>query len=284
MMRLATEARLSATISAHSGGDSACSAVAKRSTILLMTRKAVPKAQQDALEHICGKWQQWSSNWTTGSGQTRSGCQPVRQDNTMVDPHTIHLRVLCSVRCACFHTHNLQHNQRWQSPTATKPFVCAYLFLACVRHAPTCACPSCAHARHLHARALPMPETCVSLVYLHLYVCFWVCLYLHVWLYLLLPLPLSPGPSWPQSIIFVSLSIPLPLNTSLPAPLFYVFQYLYHCMCFLCQIMLSATVSAICVQATGENKRTIGLSWPPIKQIRILSVKFKRWIINYIIG
>jgi len=41
--------------------------------------------------------------------------------------------------------------------TSTKPFACAYLFLACARHTPTCACPSCAHARHLPARALSMP-------------------------------------------------------------------------------------------------------------------------------
>jgi len=42
-------------------------------------------------------------------------------------------------------------------PTSTKPFAYAYLFLACARHTPTCACPSCAHARHLPARALPLP-------------------------------------------------------------------------------------------------------------------------------
>jgi len=41
--------------SAHGGGDSACNAIAKRETILLIPRKAVPKAKQDAFEHICGK-------------------------------------------------------------------------------------------------------------------------------------------------------------------------------------------------------------------------------------
>ena len=34
---------------------SACSATAKRKTMLLMARKAVSKAKQDAFEHICGK-------------------------------------------------------------------------------------------------------------------------------------------------------------------------------------------------------------------------------------
>jgi len=36
--------------------------------------------------------------------------------------------------------------------TSTKPFACAYTFIACVRHA--CACPSCAHALWLPARKL----------------------------------------------------------------------------------------------------------------------------------
>jgi len=54
-MLLATEARLSVTTGAHGGGDSACSSIAKRSIILLMPHKAVPKAQQDTFEHICGK-------------------------------------------------------------------------------------------------------------------------------------------------------------------------------------------------------------------------------------
>ena len=70
--------------------------------------------------------------------------------------------MLCSVHCACFHKHNLQHNRRRQSPTSTKPFVCAYLFLVCARHAPTFACPSSAHAWHLPARALSMPAACAE--------------------------------------------------------------------------------------------------------------------------
>jgi len=86
----------------------------------------------------------------------------VLKDNTPGDPHTIHLRVLCSVHCACFHKHNLQHNRRRQSPTSTKPFVCAYLFLVCARHAPTFACLSYARAWHLPARALPMPAACAE--------------------------------------------------------------------------------------------------------------------------
>ena len=53
---------LSASTSAHGQGNSACSAVATRSTILLVPRKAVPKAQHDAFEHVCEKQQHWSSN------------------------------------------------------------------------------------------------------------------------------------------------------------------------------------------------------------------------------
>ena len=47
--------RFSASTSAHGGDNSACSATAKRKTMLLMARKAVPKAKQDAFQHICGK-------------------------------------------------------------------------------------------------------------------------------------------------------------------------------------------------------------------------------------
>jgi len=39
--------RLSASTSTHGGGDSACSAITKRQTILSMPCKAVPKAKQD---------------------------------------------------------------------------------------------------------------------------------------------------------------------------------------------------------------------------------------------
>jgi len=49
-MQLEKEARLIASTGAHGGGDSACSAVARISTILLMPRKAVPKVQLDAFE------------------------------------------------------------------------------------------------------------------------------------------------------------------------------------------------------------------------------------------
>ena len=44
-----------------------------------------------------------------------------------------------------FHEHNLKHNRRRKRPMLTKPFVCAYVFLAAVCHAPTCSCPLCAH-------------------------------------------------------------------------------------------------------------------------------------------
>jgi len=53
---------MSASTSAHGGGDSACSSVARRSTILLIPRKAVPKTQQDAQEYVRGKRRQWSNN------------------------------------------------------------------------------------------------------------------------------------------------------------------------------------------------------------------------------
>jgi len=48
-----------------------------RSTILPTHRQAVPKAQQDSLEHVFGKQLQWSNNWATGSGLTRSGWKSV---------------------------------------------------------------------------------------------------------------------------------------------------------------------------------------------------------------
>ena len=75
----------------------------------------------------------------------------------------MHMHVLCPVHCARFHKHSLQHNQRETKPTSTKLFVCANLFLACARHAPTCACPSRVHVRQLPARALPMLARAFSL-------------------------------------------------------------------------------------------------------------------------
>jgi len=87
----------------------------------------------------------------------------VLQGNTPGDPHTIPLRVLCSVHCVCSTNTTCNTNRRRQRPTWTKPRVCAYLSLACARHAPTCTCPSCAHARHLPARALPMPASACCL-------------------------------------------------------------------------------------------------------------------------
>jgi len=53
-----------------------------------------------------------------------------------------------------FHKHNLERSRRRQRSTSTKPFVCAYLFLACARH-----------ARAFCAR---MPGTCVHMP--------WACL------------------------------------------------------------------------------------------------------------
>jgi len=47
-----------------------------------------------------GSYGLWSSNWVTGSGITRSGCQPVLQSNTPNDPHTIYLRMGCWTRKA----------------------------------------------------------------------------------------------------------------------------------------------------------------------------------------
>jgi len=73
------------------------------------------------------------------------------------DPQTTPLRVPCSVHCACLHKHNLQHNRRQQIPfvRVSSP--------VCTRHAPACACPSCAHARHLTAPVLPMPAHALCL-------------------------------------------------------------------------------------------------------------------------
>ena len=56
-----------------------------------------------------------------------------------------------------------RHNRLRKSRTSTEPFVCAYLFLARARHAPTYACPSCMNARHLPAHALPMPARALCL-------------------------------------------------------------------------------------------------------------------------
>ena len=50
---LVAEVELSASACVHDGGHSACSA--KRKSILLKPRTAVPKAKQDAFEHISGK-------------------------------------------------------------------------------------------------------------------------------------------------------------------------------------------------------------------------------------
>jgi len=131
--------------------------------ILSIPRKAVPKTQQDAFEHICGKRRWWSSNWTTGSRLRSIGCQPVLQGNTPGDPQTIPLRLPCPVHCTCFHKHNLVHNRRRQNPTPTKSFVCAYRFLVCVRHIPVYACPSCAHTRHLFVCVLTMSARALCL-------------------------------------------------------------------------------------------------------------------------
>jgi len=56
-------------------------------------------------------------------------------------------------------THSLHRHRRSQTPTSTTPFVCACAFLLARTIFPTCcACPFCAQARHLPARALPMPR------------------------------------------------------------------------------------------------------------------------------
>ena len=41
--------------------------------------------------------------------------------------------------------------------------MCAYLLFACACHAPSCTCPSCAHAQHLPARALLKPASACCL-------------------------------------------------------------------------------------------------------------------------
>ena len=69
------------------------------------------------------------------------------------DPHTVQLRVVCSVHCACSTDTTCNTNRRCQRPMWTKPFVCACIFFAGARHASTCTCPSCAHAQHLPACA-----------------------------------------------------------------------------------------------------------------------------------
>jgi len=62
--------RLSASKSTHVGRDSACSAITKRQTILLMPCKAVPKAKQDRTRSSIsvGNDGQGPSNSVTGSG------------------------------------------------------------------------------------------------------------------------------------------------------------------------------------------------------------------------
>mmetsp|Transcript_100196 Transcript_100196/g.161537 ORF Transcript_100196/g.161537 Transcript_100196/m.161537 type:complete len:135 (-) Transcript_100196:350-754(-) len=59
--------------------------------MLLMPRKSVPKAKQDAFEHICGQRR-------TVVKQLSDRLPTVQQNNTPGDPHTIHPRMLCSVR------------------------------------------------------------------------------------------------------------------------------------------------------------------------------------------
>ena len=81
------------------------------------------------------------------------------QVNTPGDLHTIHLRVLCSVYLACFQKHNLQHNRRRQSRRRRSP-LCAICSLSS-RAIPL---PALAlHARHLPARAFPMPARTICL-------------------------------------------------------------------------------------------------------------------------
>ena len=62
--------------------------------MFLMPRKSVPKAKQDAFESICGQRR-------TVVKQLSDRQRPVLQNNNPGDPHTIHLRMLCSVRTMC---------------------------------------------------------------------------------------------------------------------------------------------------------------------------------------
>ena len=80
-----------ASTSAPGEDNSASRAIAKRKTILLMPRKSVSKAEQDAFEHICGQWQIVVERLSDRQ-------RPVLQSNTLGDPHTIQPRMLCSVR------------------------------------------------------------------------------------------------------------------------------------------------------------------------------------------
>jgi len=142
-----------------------------------MTRKAAPKAKQETFKHIFGKrrtvvklpsnWvtgsrhgctktrdsgsvtpgkgmrPQWSSNWGTSGGLTRSGCKSI--------PRVIHTQPPCSCFALCivhvpFREHIMKHNRRRKRPTSKKPFVYSYVFIAASRN-PTCACPSWAHVQ-----------------------------------------------------------------------------------------------------------------------------------------
>jgi len=71
----------------------------------------------------------------------------------------IHLLSTCACFALCIVHPQTQLTTQSKStkPTSTQPFVCAWLFLACACHVPTCACPSCAHAQFLTAPALCMP-------------------------------------------------------------------------------------------------------------------------------
>jgi len=62
--------------------------------MLLMPRKSVPDAKQDAFENMFGQRR-------TVVKQLSDRQRPVLQSNTPGDPYTIHPRMLCSVRTMC---------------------------------------------------------------------------------------------------------------------------------------------------------------------------------------
>ena len=88
----------------------------------------------------------------------RRGSKPVVQGNTPGDPHTIPLRVLCSVHCACSTNTTCNTNRRRQRPTSQSP-LCTRIFSLLER-----AMPPPARALRAHMPCPCLHVACPSLV------------------------------------------------------------------------------------------------------------------------
>ena len=122
----------------------------QRGSVLIQTQVCQERVASWASDQSQGERRQWSNNWATGSGLTCSGCQSVLQGNTQDAPHTIPLRVLYSVHCACstnttWNTIDVAKDQLQQSP------LCMRIISLLARVMPM-------PARALRAR---MPDTCL---------------------------------------------------------------------------------------------------------------------------